>query len=502
MNREIVLIVDFGGSNNSQLIARKIRNNNIYCEVVSNKSPIEEIKGKNPKAIVIMGRVDSSDDSQMKSILALNLPTLTICGFLYLESIFDGKVTAKDSATLLVDEVLKVVNADTVSKDLGDSSNCVLNFAHEITALPSGFQEILSADSKILVKKDNLYATILDLEKTQDKVSDKIITNFFHNVCNLKNTWDIEIFVQDKIEEYKEKIGNKKVLCALSGGVDSTVCTALLHKAIGDNLTCIFVDHGLLRLHEADDVMEVLSGLGVKVIKIDAQDRFLSKLKGVVEPEEKRKIIGEEFIRLFEEEGKKIGNVDYLVQGTIYSDVIESGTKDHSLIKSHHNVGGLPDVIDFEEILEPVRDLFKDEVRKAGTFLGLPDSTVNRQAFPGPGLGVRVIGELTKEKLDILREADFIFREEVEKNKLPIWQYFAVMTDIKTVGVTEDGERSYNYTIALRAISSYDAMKATFFRIPYEILEVVSARITNEVEEVNRVLFDVTNKPPSCIEWE
>ena len=337
-----------------------------------------------------------------------------------------------------------------------------------------------------------------------DKIDENKLRAFLFETCALKGDWDMEDVARDLVTMIKEKVGDKKVLCALSGGVDSTVAAILVHKACGKNLSCIFVDHGLMRLDEGDQIEEIFTKeFDINFIRANVQDRFLDKLKGIIDPEEKRKVVGEEFIRVFEEEGKKLGAVDFLVQGTIYPDIIESGKEGAALIKSHHNVGGLPDVIDFDEILEPLRDLFKDEVRKVGLALGIRQELIFRQPFPGPGLAVRVIGEITKEKLDILRQTDYIYRDEIAKTGLDtqIWQYFTVFTGVRSTGI-KNGVRNYGYTIALRAVETIDAMTASWSRIPYDVLEAISDRMVREVFEVNRVVYDITGKPPGTIEWE
>ena len=403
---------------------------------------------------------------------------------------------------------VEINNTSKLFDGLNNPNVCLMSHTDFVDELPEGFENIASTNTcknaAMENKEKNFYGVQFHPEVNHTENGNKIIENFVINICKCSGSWKMDLFAKTTIESLKDKIGDKKALCALSGGVDSSVAAVLLSKAIGKNLTCIFVDHGLLRKNEAEEVEEIFTKkFNVNFIKVDAKDRFLNKLKGITSPEQKRKIIGEEFIRVFEEEAKKIGTVDYLVQGTIYPDVIESGLGKSSVIKSHHNVGGLPDYVDFKEIVEPLRDLFKDEVRKVGKEIGLPDYLVNRQPFPGPGLAIRIIGDITEEKLDILKDADYIFREEIAKNNMEkeLSQYFAVLTDTKSVGVMGD-ERTYDYLIALRAVVTDDFMTAKFAKIPYDILEIISKRIVNEVEHVNRIVYDITSKPPATIEWE
>lgn len=511
MNKEQILILDFGGQYN-QLIARRVRECNVYSEIVPFNISADKVKEKAPKGIIFTGGPASvyAEGAPRcdEKIFELGIPILGICyGMQLMTHIFGGKVQRADKREYGVMDV-KINSASKLFDTFGESNNFLMTHTDFVAELPEGFENIGSTatcpNAAMQNTQKNFYGIQFHPEVDRSENGTIVIKNFLYQICGCQGDWKMDSFAEETIKNIKEKVGDGKVLCALSGGVDSSVAAALINKAIGKNLTCIFVDHGLLRKKEAEEVEEVFTkNFDVNFVKVDSKERFLNKLSGVTEPEKKRKIIGEEFIRVFEEEAKKIGAVDYLVQGTIYPDVIESGFGTSSTIKSHHNVGGLPDCVDFKEIIEPLRDLFKDEVRAVGLELGLPEFLVYRQPFPGPGLAIRVIGDITEDKLAILKDADFIFRDEIAKAGLDrnINQYFAVLTNLKSVGVMGD-ERTYDYTIALRAVSTIDFMTAEWSKIPYDVLEKVSNRIVNEVEHVNRVVYDITGKPPATIEWE
>ena len=511
MKNELILILDFGGQYN-QLIARRVRECNVYSEVVPFNISLDKIKEKNPKGIIFTGGPASvfGEDSPKcdNEIFNLGVPILGICyGMQLMTYTLGGKVAHADKREYGTTDVT-IDNNSLLFNGFGNTNGFLMSHTDYVEILPDGFKNIGSTPSCPNAAIENiekkLYGIQFHPEVNNSVNGTQVIKNFLFNICKCSGDWIISSFVEDSVKKLKEKIGDKKALCALSGGVDSSVAAVLLNKAIGKNLTCIFLDHGLLRKNEGDEVEKIFkSQYDINLIRVNCKDRFLSKLSGVTDPERKRKIIGEEFIRVFEEEAKKIGAVDFLVQGTIYPDVIESGLGKSATIKSHHNVGGLPDYVDFKEIIEPLRDLFKDEVRKTGLELGIPENLVFRQPFPGPGLAIRVIGDITDDKLNILKDADYIFREEIANAGLhkSINQYFAVLTNLKSVGVMGD-ERTYDYTIALRAVETTDFMTGVWSKIPYEILEKVSSRIVNEVKHVNRVVYDITSKPPATIEWE
>lgn len=511
VKNELILILDFGGQYN-QLIARRVRECNVYSEVVPYNISIEKIKEKNPKGIIFTGGPASvfGEDSPkcVDGIFDLGIPVLGICYGMQLMTYTLGGNVAKANKREYGTTDVNIDNSSLLFEGFGNTNGFLMSHTDFVETVPEGFKNIASTPScpnaAMENKERKLYGIQFHPEVNNSINGTRVIKNFLFNICKCSGDWVISSFVDDSIKALKEKIGDKKALCALSGGVDSSVAAILLSKAIGKNLTCIFLDHGLLRKNEGDEVEKIFRNqFDINLIRVNCKDRFLNKLAGVTDPERKRKIIGEEFIRVFEEEAKKIGTIDFLVQGTIYPDVIESGLGKSSVIKSHHNVGGLPDCVDFKEIVEPLRDLFKDEVRKTGLELGIPENLVYRQPFPGPGLAIRVIGDITDEKLTILKDADYIFREEIVNAGLHknINQYFAVLTNLKSVGVMGD-ERTYDYTIALRAVETTDFMTGVWSKIPYEILEIVSSRIVNEVNHVNRVVYDITSKPPATIEWE
>ena len=514
MSKEKIFVLDFGGQYN-QLIARRVRDNGVYCEIHSYKMPLEDIKAANPRGIILTGGPNSvyGDDAILADpkLFELGIPILGICyGAQLMAHILGGDVETAPTSEYGKTQMQVTYDKSKLMKDVPDETVVWMSHTDYISKLPPGFYKTASTEvCPVAAMEDSrrrFYAVQCHPEVTHSVDGDKMLRNFLYEVCECGGDWQMSSFAGKAIESIKKTVGDGKALCALSGGVDSSVAAVLMSKAIGKQLTCVFVDHGLLRKNEAEQVAEVFGASGaydLNFIKVDAKDRFYENLKGVTDPETKRKIIGEEFIRVFEEEAKKIGSVDYMVQGTIYPDVIESGVGPSAVIKSHHNVGGLPDHVDFKEIIEPLRDLFKDEVRKVGLELGIPEELVFRQPFPGPGLGIRIIGEVTAEKVKIVQDADAIFREEVAKAGLnyDINQYFAALTNMRSVGVMGDF-RTYDYAVVLRAVTTIDFMSAEAAHIPWKLLEKVMNRIINEVDHVNRVLYDCTSKPPGTIEFE
>lgn len=509
---ETILVLDFGGQYN-QLIARRVRDLGVYCEIKPYTRPLEEIRTGQYKGIIFTGGPNSVYDGAAphytKEIFNLGIPVLGICyGAQLMSHMLQGEIAPAETREYGRVSLYVKTDHSSLLKGMDQTSDCWMSHTDYIKRVPDGFEVTAVTDdcpcAAMECAQKGLYAVQFHPEVTHTQFGKELLHNFLYEICGCKGDWVMEDFVKKTIAAYRTQIGEKRVLLGLSGGVDSSVAAVLLHKAIGKNLVCVFVDHGFLRKDEGDLVERVFrEQFDLNLIRVNCGERFMAKLKGVSEPEEKRKLIGREFAEVFAEQAKKLGKIEYLAQGTIYPDVIESGAGDAAVIKSHHNVGGLPEEIGFDGVVEPLRNLFKDEVRKAGEELGIPHDLVWRQPFPGPGLAIRVMGEVTEEKLDVLREADAVFRDEIAISGLEnsVHQYFAVLPGNRTVGVMGDA-RTYDYTVALRAVTTSDFMSADWAKIPYDVLERISNRITNEVHHVNRVVYDITSKPPSTIEWE
>ncbi len=508
--QELIVVLDFGGQYN-QLIARRIRDLGVYSELLPYNTSVERIRELQPKGIVFSGGPASVYEENAPQvdpgIYELGLPILGICyGMQLMSHQLSGKVERAGKREY-GKAMVRFADSCSLTSGLPAEQQVWMSHTDLVTTPPAGFVVDASTDHAPIAAMSHpekrFFAVQFHPEVRHSLHGNEMIRNFLFAVCGCEGNWTMETFIEDSIREIREQVGDRKVLCALSGGVDSSVVAAMIHRAIGPQLTCMFIDHGLLRKGEAESVMETFAGrFDMEVVKIDARDRFLGGLAGVSDPEQKRKFIGGEFIRVFEQESSRFADYDFLAQGTLYTDIVESGTATAHTIKSHHNVGGLPKDMKFK-LVEPLKTLFKDEVRKVGEQLGLPAEIVWRQPFPGPGLAIRVLGEVTEDKLLIVRESDAILREEIAKAGLDreIWQYFTALPNIRSVGVMGDA-RTYSYTVAIRAVTSIDGMTADWARIPWDVLEAISVRIVNEVENVNRVVYDITSKPPATIEWE